>query len=195
MSLWISQTFHNIYISPMDSIRWAMFLLPACWLVLSSLAGFHNRTRRVFCFVCLLFSIAFVLVVFYMTVIRRGGGTHEVFLIPFYSLQEAKRRPEFYRQLTMNVFLFEPLGCAAPFATEYVMLSKIRSENVYKAASVRGFQFCAGFSLLIEACQGIFGRGRVETDDVIMNLLGALIGIGCYVLQSACLNRRESVKR
>ena len=171
-----------------------MFLLPVCWLILSLLAGLHERTGKLFSLICLIATAAASLVIFYMTVIGRKAGTHEVYLIPFYSLWEAKQHPEFYRQLTMNVFLFEPLGCAAPFAAEYLLRygrGKVAAISTgARQAAKYGFLFCFGFSILIEACQGIFGRGRAETDDVIMNLLGALIGIGCYALYGICFKKR-----
>ena len=197
MFSWISHIFHNIYVSPMDRIHWAMFLLPAGWLILSNLTWISAGARKAFCFLCLLATVVSSLVILYMTVLGRGSGTREIYLIPFYSFREARQRPEFYRQLTMNVFLFEPPGLAAPFAAEYILtyiLSKnSRSRRTASAAACAGFGllFCAALSVLIEVCQCVFALGRAETDDLIMNLLGASVGTGTYALHIACGKLRE----
>ena len=189
----ISDLFHKIYISPLDRIRWIMFLLPVCWMVLICMIvisdQISNRPGIIerFSFVCLVASAVIVFVIFYKTVSGRTGGVQEIIFIPFYTLYEAQKRPELYRQMLMNVFLFEPLGLVVPFGLSWLLVrKKMMTVSVYDRSSSLvvvkySVLFCLCLSLMIELCQGFFGLGRAETDDVIMNLLGALIGIVCYL--------------
>ena len=202
----ISRLFNIIYISPLSRIRWMMFLLPVCMLILwgmvcvcTRLTG-GTRIVRIWFVLCLLAAVGIAVVIFYMTVLRRGISERAVILIPFYSFYEARRQPEIYRQMLMNVFLFEPLGLTLPFGLRWlkiqlqkqdgIRLGDMRSSVVDDDPAIQrisrisvariSFLLCLAFSILIEICQGLFSRGKTEVDDVIMNLLGASIGILCY---------------
>lgn len=136
------------------------------------------------------------LVIFYMTVFSRSSGEHEIILIPLYSLYEARRQPEIYRQMLMNVFLFEPFGLTLPYGLSWIELKIlchkeqresddiwIQSSRLDRLQIVKPSIFISLLcSIVIEICQGIFRRGKVEIDDVIMNLLGAMIGIVTYMV-------------
>ena len=183
-----------------------MFLLPVCIFFLWGLVCVSSRMTgramivRIWLFVCLIAAIGMALVIFYMTVLRRGISERGIILIPFYSFYEARRQPEIYRQMLMNVFLFEPLGLTLPFGLRWlkiqlqkqggIRLGDMRSSVVDDDPAIQrisrisvaqiSFLLCLALSILIEFCQGLFSRGRAEVDDVIMNLLGASIGILCY---------------
>ena len=73
----------------------------------------------------------------------------------------------------MNVFLFFPLGLTFP----HVLPEKWKHQV---GASIL---FALLLSVVIEYCQYYFSLGRVETDDVICNTLGAAIGTLSYTLE------------
>jgi glycopeptide antibiotics resistance protein len=72
----------------------------------------------------------------------------------------------------MNMLLFIPFGMTFPFALPN------RFKN--KVAVTIGTAFV--ISLVVEFMQFCFRLGLCETDDVIMNTLGATIGTVSYVL-------------
>ena len=73
-------------------------------------------------------------------------------------------------QVFWNVVLFIPLG---------ILLMSILAIK-YKWIVSIGISFI--FSALIEIIQLVSRRGLFEFDDIIHNMLGALIGIGVYIL-------------
>jgi glycopeptide antibiotics resistance protein len=81
-----------------------------------------------------------------------------------------------------NVLLFVPLGWLLP-----VVWSKFRSP-------MRVFALATLISLAIEICQLLIVRGRMSTiDDVLLNCLGALIGIKTFLIASDRLGKTSSV--
>ena len=181
-----------------------MFLLPVCvlivwWLVFmcSRLSGL-NAIIQIYLFLCLIVAAIIVLIIIYMTVITRSSKNNEIILIPFYSFYEARRQPELYRQMLMNIFLFEPLGLTLPFGLEWVKMrimyhkqnqhsdNNPKQETDFSKSRIQIARYSLiislFFSFLIEICQGIFRRGRMEIDDILMNSLGSLIGIVTYYI-------------
>jgi glycopeptide antibiotics resistance protein len=69
----------------------------------------------------------------------------------------------------LNVMLFIPVG---------LLLGLGFREMTWKKAIMTG----AGLSIFIELLQLIFKRGLCETDDVIHNVLGCIVGYGAYRL-------------
>lgn len=117
-----------------------------------------NRINKIL----LLFS-AFAVI--YVTLFRTAYLS-ELVLMPFYSFIEAQQQPEMYRSMLMNVFLFLPMGIFMPF-----VLDKRVRHNIICTIIVAML-----FSTAIEITQYVFCLGRCETDDVIMNTLGAAAG-------------------
>lgn len=74
--------------------------------------------------------------------------------------------------LWLNAFFFLPLG----LSLLYILPEKIR----HKAATT--IMVALVFSTLIEAVQYIFALGLCETDDVIMNTLGAANDTVSYIV-------------
>jgi glycopeptide antibiotics resistance protein len=72
----------------------------------------------------------------------------------------------------MNVFLFFPIGLVLP----WVLPQKWKYKTVIVAL------FAIVLSTSIEYTQFVYCLGRTETDDVICNTLGALIGAGTYIV-------------
>ena len=79
-----------------------------------------------------------LLLIFWITVLRRSPGERIIYAIPFYAFHLAKRQREMYRELLMNVFLFVPVGLTLPYAVEMVsvLLSK-RKEGKKSSAGLQ----------------------------------------------------------
>ena len=142
------------------------------WTVLSIVfrrwPGFWKWVNLfVFCVV-----IGFIL---WRTVGNRTAGKREFCLIPFYSFVAARSSPEWHRSLVANILLFIPFGLTLPFG-----LKRDPVRTTVLAA--------AGFSVMIELIQLVFGLGLCEVDDVIFNTLGAAFG----TLAFACLRGRKN---
>ena len=99
-------------------------------------------------------------------------ATREVSLVPFVTFIYAQTEPELYRTMYMNMLLFLPLGLSLPFA----LYGKIK-HTVLISIGI-GFLLSVG----VEAAQYFFLLGRCETDDVIMNTLGVLIGSMSFIV-------------
>ena len=158
---------HSIYALPLPFVLFAMAFGVLVWAFLAE--RISEKLQKP---VNAVLAVLAVLAVIYVTLFRRQSGKGEVFLMPFHSFAEARAQKEMYRSMLMNVFLFTPLGVTLPFA----LPKKIRHPvglTVFAAAL---------FSVGIEAVQYCEHLGRCETDDVIMNVLGAAIGCLSFIL-------------
>ena len=70
----------------------------------------------------------------------------------------------------MNVLLFVPLGLTLPFTLP----------EKWTCRALLSIVIAATLSIYVEAAQFIFRLGRAEIDDVLMNTLGAVLGILAY---------------
>ena len=96
--------FRWIYALPLKGILFLMGMIMILWGYLSEkLTERHWKTVNISLFAVSLMGILFV-------TLHRTSGTRVFELRPFAALAAAKRRPELYRQILMNVFLFFPLG-------------------------------------------------------------------------------------
>lgn len=102
-------------------------------------------------------------------------------MTPFQSFMEAKKQPEIYRSMLMNVFLFVPLGLSFPYA-----LPVQWNADVHIVFTI--LLGCC-LSVAVEVIQYRYGLGRCEVDDVIMNTVGALIGALAFVMGKIIKNR------
>lgn len=142
-----------------------MGLLAAVW----SIAGKAAAGRRLWKLFNGAVFLAAVSAVLYATIYSRGEAPQPAVLMPFSSFQEAKIQPELYRSMLMNVFLFQPIGLSLP---------NILPKKAHPVALTASFALL--LSVGVEAAQFWFQLGRCETDDVIMNTLGAVIGCAAY---------------
>jgi glycopeptide antibiotics resistance protein len=81
----------------------------------------------------------------------------------------------------MNVMLFLPFGMTLPFALPNGFKNKV-TITVGSAAVI---------SIVVEFIQFCFGLGLCETDDVIMNTLGAAIGTVSYVYSAVHIDGKS----
>ena len=129
----------------------------------------------------------YIIMVLGVTLLNRYGYQTEMFrLTPFYSYIEAwnQYKDADWRNIILNIFMLVPFGILLPYIRD--LFKKI------------GWTALAGvvFTLFIECTQLILKRGIFETDDLINNTLGVLIGYGFYRLAEyiKARIRKEPVK-
>ena len=148
------------------------------WGKMSKHFSYHVwRIISISCFIIV------ILAILCPTVLIRGinftmenRGT--VVLQPFHFLITGKSSHEIYRVAAGNVLIFMPFG-----AIIAGMKSKTSQKNgivwrVALLAIISGLLF----SFLIELAQYFLVGGQAETDDLICNSFGALLGAACCVL-------------
>ena len=128
--------------------------------------------------------IAFIIL--YATLLTRSPGDYDVVLRPFAALMEAKDQPELYREMLMNVFLFFPLGLTLSNALP-------RRWNYRRRIGVTVLAGCL-LSAGIECAQYRFALGLAETDDVLCNTLGALLGAASLLVAHAIESHKERAR-
>ena len=117
---------------------------------------FRKRTDKL---IPLFFTVYFLVVAYETLLTRDIGVERRIELTPLWSYAQFS---DHYSQIIMNIFLFIPLGFLIPFASKKTFLHTLI------------FSCC--LSIIIEALQYILALGLCETDDVIHNTLGCIIG-------------------
>ena len=124
-----------------------------------------------------LILVGYVLVIYCSTVFFRtaaDGNGHE--FRPFWSYEAIQDgRSELIAENLMNVVVFVPLGILLGF-----MFNGSRC-TVMKGILI-ALMIGMGISVSIEAMQYFFQRGFAETDDVMHNTLGCIVGYGIISL-------------
>lgn len=146
-----------------------LILLIVCslWRFINSKA--HNANReRIWRISNFILFIIWLFCVIYMTVFSRDGKT-EINLIPFHFVLDAIKtgNEEFFRTGWMNILLFVPGGMFLCYGTS----------KQTKIKRILQIVLLISLSITIETLQWHYELGTVETDDVICNSLGAIIGV------------------
>lgn len=166
--------FYFIYRIPMNIVPFIIAAAVIIWaFIMRKMPKKSEKAASIINIVLLLVSIFGII---YITVMRKGEGKHEIYLMPFHNLIEALSEKDVYRSMLMNIFLFVPFGLFTPFALNF-KIGTGRKVIITVCAAVI-------FSAVIEAVQYIFGIGRCETDDVLCNAAGAAAGAISYILYS-----------
>lgn len=118
-----------------------------------------------------LFSI-YMLVLFSVTTLRYRGayiGSNTQFHL-FYAYREAWNSFSgiHWRQIILNILMCVPLGFLLPLLSARL------------CAWWKSCLLGAGVVLLIELIQFVSKRGICDVDDIFNNMLGVMIGYGCY---------------
>ena len=101
---------------------------------------------------------------------RATGAERDYNLMPFWSYWDYGENSyfmEMFGENILNVLLFVPVGFLAGCGLQGL---------TFKKALFLG----GGFSVFIELLQFVFKKGFCETDDVIHNVLGCIIGYGLW---------------
>ncbi len=110
------------------------------------------------------------LLLYFAVFMWRGTDKYEYLLTPFWSYRVAFCGTTVLAQeIAMNIAVFLPVGFLVGLAIK---------NTTWKRVACIGL----GVSLTIEVLQLILKRGCCETDDVINNTLGSLIGYGLYIM-------------
>ena len=154
---------HWFFVQPIIQVCIETVLMFVLWTVLMLIL--RGKARRVAACVGFLLAVALIIA---MTVWgRRSGSRCELSLIPLITFVRAKSTPVLYRSLLMNVLLFMPIGFLAGCGLRGMTFKKV-------------LLLGSGFSVFIELLQFVFKKGFCETDDVIHNVLGCIIGYGLW---------------
>lgn len=94
-------------------------------------------------------------------------GLRNINLIPFRSISPYLRNitePYAFKNILANILVFIPLG---------IFVSNKNSKNVFKTLVI-----CLSVILSIECIQLLLKIGFFDVDDIILNFIGSLIGMG-----------------
>lgn len=138
------------------------------WSKLYSLTRKYEKYRCIFNLISLIGVILSIYLILHTTIIGRTNDINNVEIKPLQSLVNAIHQPEIYRTMLMNIILFVPFG---------VTLTTLFS-NVYstKKCIILLFIISIALSMTIESIQFYFHLGQSQTDDVLCNVLGGLLG-------------------
>ena len=151
-------------------LSWSV-LLVGLWIVIALLLSKHQRLWWAINLILLIVICAFIID---RTLIGRGSK-RKLQLIPFYFFIAAKSSSERIRSAVANLLLFIPLGLSMPF----VLSSKgKKTRHPIRLTIIIALLF----SFSIEVLQYAFALGLCETDDVILNTLGAAEGACAFAV-------------
>ena len=160
--------FHDFYVQPMNQVYIETIAIHLIWTV--AMFMLRGKARRIVGIVGACIAIILILM---FTVLGRGSeSVKEISLIPFITFKNAKEQSELYRTMFMNILLFLPLGLSLP----YSLPGKIKHKAVLTIL------FGTVLSITIEATQYVFSLGKCETDDVLMNTFGMMIGVTSFLI-------------
>lgn len=142
-----------------------------CLVILLGTLFFKGRRAKSFVLISL--SCYYYFLVICSTVISRPvKGTHLTKFMPFWNYMDIWNKKDYPNDLIeviLNIVMFVPIGLLPSCG--------IRKMKWWHIAIVG----CC-LSIIIEGLQLINSRGLCETDDVIHNTLGAMIGYALFVL-------------
>ena len=155
-------------------MSWPTIVIVICILTIMRLAMLFKGERKKFIFHEEIFNLLFVI---YLMVLFRlvtsqdlpGGGTN---FTPFHEILRYKYGTNgFYKQVFGNILLFIPLGY---FLTKYCRIKRFGGIFLTSLLS----------SLSIEVVQHFIGRS-FDIDDVILNVVGGVVGFLIYIALDA----------
>ena len=110
--------------------------------------------------------IAYLFLVLAVTVFLRNYSEEpNIILEPFHSYREYYINDFTWFEIRANVLLFVPIGFLLPMTFKKPLFSFVTGVMV---------------SVMIELLQFVLHRGLCETDDVISNTIGLVIGMAAY---------------
>lgn len=173
------QGYFQLYLPKTKWIILFGFVFMILFLVLQRMGfvkKYANWVKTVI-FGCLLsLSYSFI---FVMTLFRRSIGVDFDFrfqLFESYYIAFAEGDIEVLLQIIINIAMFIPIGFLLPCC--FKLYEKYRYVLITAVIT----------SVSIEFLQLIFKIGLFETDDVINNVFGAMIGLGIYVVAKRVIN-------
>lgn len=125
-----------------------------------------------------------VIIICGITLLRGIGAGGNSVIIPLYSYKQAWYQFNLreWRNLILNICMFVPFGFMLPLAFEKFRIGW------------KTYIFGFGFSMLIEILQLVLKIGIFETDDLINNMLGTMIGYGLFSI-ALCIKDKKYNKK
>ena len=185
MIIIFNQTLITIYAWPIILLILLTAVLIAAVLLLW-LRFCRERDKTFVSVIMLLLSIFFILAV---TILSRDiGSGSELSLVPFSSWINYFKgnNEEFLRTNIFNMLLFLPFG-ASLYAVRYYTRSSFKGLLIITSVAAMSL------SVSVELGQWFLQCGEVETDDVIHNVLGAVIGV--LLAKLVCDLYRKHIKQ
>lgn len=135
---------------------------------------FHGKNKiSIHKIVWCVFFLCYLAILFGATLLSRGSGWSNGRIMPlFYSYRAAWNSFSAveWRNIILNIMLFVPLGFLLPLGA----VSFQKFWKTYGAGLV--------ITLVIELLQLVLKRGIFEFDDIFNNVLGTMIGYGCFAI-------------
>lgn len=155
-----------------------IFALFFCMAVFAGMYYFlkSRRKEKAVRIIGAISAIAAVLVFLFLAVFSRSPHESKTELIPFWSYRTGVGKYfalDVLMQIVENICVFIPIGFLLPF----LFGKRENAKNV--------LLLCFLLSLFAEVSQRVFSLGVCETDDLINNTLGAIVGYGLYRSMSA----------
>lgn len=171
--------YHYVYTRPLGIIVLWMALAALGWTLLG------RRMRRGWMALNGVLLVVALTAILRSTLLSRSTGHYDIQLRPLTSLAAARQQPEVYRSMLMNVFLFFPLGLS---------LSSLLPRRWRPGLRI-ALTAAAGLllSTAVEYSQYRWHLGIAETDDVLCNALGALLGAAALALPRISLRKAEPI--
>ncbi len=157
----------------MLKISWPIMAIILAMVIIIRVAYYKNHKKKVSILneVMLLLFVAYILILFQL-VTYESNGFNGVNFIPFREiLRYDWGTKEFTRQVIGNIILFIPFGF---FITYYANIKNIGSAFFTTVAA----------SIVIETVQYFIGRS-FDIDDIILNVIGGLLGFLLFVALDA----------
>lgn len=171
-----TEQYLSLFFSLFDAgIPWAVIGITVLMVIFASAWLYHKGRKQVL----LPWIVACLFLMLYATVIGRLGSSSgsSVHLMPFWSIQAIQEGYiETMYEKIYNVLFFVPYGCLLGFRS---FSNRVLGFRGFKGAVLVGFLTSVG----IEFLQLITRTGTCETDDVICNTLGIVVGtmVGTFV--------------
>lgn len=162
--------FNSIYALSFPATTVYALFLSTVWYIGKSAILKRTTQKHIWCWICTAGIILWIVAVLKATVLFRGQRALPPVWKPFqqiYSLTHGGN-PEILRSIWMNILLFIPGGVILP----ELLPTKWRNRSKMILTVILAMLFSLG----IELAQWHWRLGQAETDDVIANTLGALLG-------------------
>jgi len=146
-----------------------------------------ERKLPVKLFTAVLLGIYLLIYIHLTFTFRHPTKKPHINLMPLWSYKEAFQLSPFKiarlglaRQILMNILLTVPVGLLVPIVLD-------RTKHAYIKTAI----IVLLLSVLTEGLQYFTHLGLCETDDLLNNLIGCLIGIGILTVGNQIINRKQ----
>lgn len=165
-----------IYCKPLWEIGVLAFLAILVW----TFGAIFAKNKRIWQILNgVIGAFLFLMILYKLLLERTPSGERVLYLEPFHFFRTGNLNEEYGRMLVMNTFLFFPFGLCLSMALPKKIPLALRVLITVLVGVI--------YSIWGETTQYFTGRGTAETDDVIFNSVGMLIGTIPIILEHIIL--------